>query len=202
MSSLYRPKLKSGGYSRFFWCKYYVNGRRVRESTRCENRKDAERFLKRREGSALERYQLNRSLRFNGVERFLGRAATAVLPAAVITAPLVYAFITRGGGLRYLGMSRRGIERPLHRRHQAHAALASDDKLYIWTFATAQEAAEAEQQLITALAPSGNRQIDPATFRVVMPPRPPLPSLSQSASHPDADAHQILKDPEDNSEHV
>ena len=33
MGSLYRPALKSGGLGRISWCKYYVNGRPVREST-------------------------------------------------------------------------------------------------------------------------------------------------------------------------
>ena len=33
MGYLYRPALKSGGLGRISWCKYYVNGRPVREST-------------------------------------------------------------------------------------------------------------------------------------------------------------------------
>jgi len=33
MGYLYRPTLKSGGLGGIYWCKYYVNGRPVREST-------------------------------------------------------------------------------------------------------------------------------------------------------------------------
>jgi integrase len=45
MGSLYRQK-----NSRFWWAKYYVNGRPVRESTGAEKETDARRFLKQREG--------------------------------------------------------------------------------------------------------------------------------------------------------
>jgi hypothetical protein len=51
MGSLYRPKLKSGAEGRILWCKYYVNGRPVRESTKCDREQDARRFLKLREGA-------------------------------------------------------------------------------------------------------------------------------------------------------
>jgi integrase len=34
-----------------WWCKYYVNGGAVRESTKCEREQDARRFLKLREGA-------------------------------------------------------------------------------------------------------------------------------------------------------
>jgi len=50
MGCLYRPTLKSGGAGRIIWCKYYVNGRAVRESTGCEKEQAATRFLKEREG--------------------------------------------------------------------------------------------------------------------------------------------------------
>jgi hypothetical protein len=50
MGYLYRPTLKSGGAGRIIWCKYYVNGRAVRESTGCEKEQAATRFLKEREG--------------------------------------------------------------------------------------------------------------------------------------------------------
>jgi hypothetical protein len=50
MGYLYQPKLKSGGASRIYWCKYYVNGRPIRESTGHEKEQDARRFLKAQEG--------------------------------------------------------------------------------------------------------------------------------------------------------
>ena len=45
MGSLYRR-------GAVWWCKYYLNGRPVRESTRTSKEKQAERFLKEREGRA------------------------------------------------------------------------------------------------------------------------------------------------------
>ena len=52
MGFLYRPRLRSGGHSRIWWCKYYVNGRPIRESTGMEKATEAKRFLKEREGRA------------------------------------------------------------------------------------------------------------------------------------------------------
>ncbi len=57
MGSLYRPRLKSGARAGVWWCKYYVNGRAVRESTGVSGDTDsappaAKRFLKTREGAA------------------------------------------------------------------------------------------------------------------------------------------------------
>src|SRR5437867_4888448 len=56
MGYLYRPKLKKRPgeaetrESSVWWCKYYVNGRPVRESTGHEKETEARRFLKEREG--------------------------------------------------------------------------------------------------------------------------------------------------------
>jgi integrase len=59
MGSVYRPKLKdwrtravSDQRSAVWWCKYYVNGRSIRESTGCEDKEEAKRELKKREGAA------------------------------------------------------------------------------------------------------------------------------------------------------
>lgn len=52
MGFLYRPKLRGGDHSRIWWCKYYVNGRPIRESTGMEKETEAKRFLKEREGRA------------------------------------------------------------------------------------------------------------------------------------------------------
>src|SRR5438874_1402078 len=56
MGSLYRPKLRGLGYSRIWWCKYYVDGRPIRESTGIASDTEtapaeARRFLKVREGA-------------------------------------------------------------------------------------------------------------------------------------------------------
>ena len=56
MGSLYRPKLRGLGYSRIWWCKYYVDGRPIRESTGIAGDTEtapaeARRFLKVREGA-------------------------------------------------------------------------------------------------------------------------------------------------------
>jgi len=99
----------------------------------------------------------------NGAERRLGRPA-AEIPGGIIRSPLVYAFLTAGGDVRYIGMSRVGVERPLHRLHDAHVDLQSSDRLQVWTFATAEDAAAAELALITALAPKNNRRVEPATL--------------------------------------
>jgi integrase len=51
MGSLYRPKLRNGARGRFWRAKYYDGGGRcVRVTTGTESRKEAERFLKAREG--------------------------------------------------------------------------------------------------------------------------------------------------------
>ncbi len=50
MGYLYQRKLRSGARSPIWWAKYYVNGRPIRESTGTAKEKQAERFLKEREG--------------------------------------------------------------------------------------------------------------------------------------------------------
>jgi hypothetical protein len=50
MGSLYRPKLRNGARGTIWRAKYYQNGRPIRESTGTRSRKEAERFLKEREG--------------------------------------------------------------------------------------------------------------------------------------------------------
>ena len=50
MGYLNRRKLKNGARSPIYWCKYYVDGRPMRESTGCEKEQDARRVLKEREG--------------------------------------------------------------------------------------------------------------------------------------------------------
>ena len=50
MGSLYQRKNSSGAVGRILWCKYYQNGRPIRESTRTEKESEAKRFLKEREG--------------------------------------------------------------------------------------------------------------------------------------------------------
>jgi integrase len=56
MGYLYRPKLKKrpgeteARESSLYWCKYYVNGRPVRESTGADKETEAKRFLREREG--------------------------------------------------------------------------------------------------------------------------------------------------------
>src|SRR2546427_4462343 len=52
MGYLYRPKLKSGNRASVYWIKYYVNGRPLRESTRTDDKEQAKRHLKQREGAA------------------------------------------------------------------------------------------------------------------------------------------------------
>src|SRR5712691_8300006 len=50
MGYLYRRKLRSGKLTSTWWCKYYVNGRPVRESTGTDKETEARRFVKEREG--------------------------------------------------------------------------------------------------------------------------------------------------------
>jgi len=50
MGYLYQRKQKNGTSGGVFWCKYYVNGRPIRESTRTTKEREARRFLKEREG--------------------------------------------------------------------------------------------------------------------------------------------------------
>src|SRR5262245_29965915 len=59
MGSVYRPKLKdwrkrptAQQRSAIYWCKYYVNGRAIRESTGLDDKEEAKRELKKREGAA------------------------------------------------------------------------------------------------------------------------------------------------------
>jgi len=50
MGSIYRRRRRDGSYGSVFWVKYYADGRPVRESTGAKNQKQAERFLRGREG--------------------------------------------------------------------------------------------------------------------------------------------------------
>src|SRR5262249_19282353 len=50
MGHLHRRKLRSGERSTIWWCKYYVGGRPVRESTGTERKGEATRFMQEREG--------------------------------------------------------------------------------------------------------------------------------------------------------
>lgn len=50
MGYLYQRKQKNGTTSGMYWCKYYVNGRPIRESTGTTKEREARRFLKEREG--------------------------------------------------------------------------------------------------------------------------------------------------------
>ncbi len=50
MGYLYQRKRRNGHRGSIWWCKYYVNGRPVRESTGAMKESDARRFLKEREG--------------------------------------------------------------------------------------------------------------------------------------------------------
>ena len=59
---------------------------------------------------------------------------TAEILGGIIRSRLVYAFLSAIGDVRYIGMSRVGVERPLHRLHAAHSDLRSDDRLQVWTF--------------------------------------------------------------------
>jgi hypothetical protein len=51
MGSFFRQRNRDGSPGRIWWVKYCVNGRPVRESTRTAKDKEAERFLKQREGA-------------------------------------------------------------------------------------------------------------------------------------------------------
>jgi hypothetical protein len=50
MGSIYRPKLKSGSESSVWWISFFANGKRFRESTGTESKRQAEDLLKEREG--------------------------------------------------------------------------------------------------------------------------------------------------------
>lgn len=54
MGSIYQPTLKSGKPSSIWWARYYINGRKVRESTGTEDKRAARDFLKGREGSVVK----------------------------------------------------------------------------------------------------------------------------------------------------
>lgn len=88
-----------------------------------------------------------------------------MIPAAARLCPLVYAIIPVGGTVRHVGMSRRGLARPLAREHRALADLAPDDRIVVWTYPTHEAALEAEQALITAFVPQANRAV-PTVSRV------------------------------------
>ena len=92
------------------------------------------------------------------LEARLGPAHAVILSAAR-QAPIVYACVSATGAVRYVGMSRKGLARPLDPRHRALADCAPDDGIYVLAYDTAAAALEAEQALITAIAPPENRQV-------------------------------------------
>ena len=77
--------------------------------------------------------------------------------SAARQAPIVYACVSATGAVCYVGMSRKGLARR-RSRHRALADCAPDDGIYVWAYQTAAGALEAEQALITAIAPPENRQ--------------------------------------------
>ena len=72
--------------------------------------------------------------------------------------PIVYALF-RNGVAWYVGMSTRGIIRPLSLGNDGIAGFAHGDTLYVWAFGTEAEACAAEQEFIVAWNPRANKAI-------------------------------------------
>jgi hypothetical protein len=80
-----------------------------------------------------------------------------ILPAALRSVPIVYAVVEPNGVLQYIGMSRRGLERPLAAQHRVlRGGVSEDASLFVWMFPTADAAAAVEHNLLVALAPRSN----------------------------------------------
>jgi hypothetical protein len=84
---------------------------------------------------------------------------THVIPAAGHQLPVVYAWVSRHGVLRYVGMSTRGLRRPLGSNHQWlwHVAHAADDALYVWACPSVADARRMEDEMLRIVRPTGNR---------------------------------------------
>lgn len=76
--------------------------------------------------------------------------------ARVLMGPIVY-LLFRGERVLYVGMSQRGLLRPLDRRHRALKDLKDNDRLQVWPLASVTIARAVESALIERLQPEWNR---------------------------------------------
>jgi hypothetical protein len=99
----------------------------------------------------------------------LGEPVVSLPAGALLLQPLVYAWISATGVVRYVGMSRRGLARPLNPQHHKAQQIESTDRLIVWPVATPEAAEQAERNILTALGPSLNAQRPHASLHVVRP---------------------------------
>lgn len=83
---------------------------------------------------------------------------------AVLQSPIVYAWISAKNEVRYVGMSRKGLQRPFSREHQIAAKIEPTDVLLVWACQSADDAAAYEGSLLTAIAPPLNRVVPSTTI--------------------------------------
>jgi hypothetical protein len=72
------------------------------------------------------------------------------IPLRTIESPVVYAWLGPDKTVRYVGLGRRGLERPLARKHHIPPRLSPQDELVVWTFNSVEEAAQAEDNILAA----------------------------------------------------
>jgi hypothetical protein len=76
---------------------------------------------------------------------------TLRIPLRIIESPCVYIWLGPDGSVRYAGVGRHGIKRPLQRDHHIAPKLRPEDELVVWTFDTAEEAVQAEMNILAAI---------------------------------------------------
>jgi hypothetical protein len=157
MGSVYKRRMKSGRPGRFYWIKYYRDGRPVCESSKSDDESVARRLLKAREGevAASQSAALARAVaRIPGAfpsRLFFGSALRE------LRGPLVYLFFSQGA-VKYVGQSAGGLGRALVRSHHVlrHIPGGDGDALLYIPVATPEEAERLEQDCIAALRPEWN----------------------------------------------
>jgi integrase len=129
MGSIYRRKTRDGKPTGPYWVKYFVSGRAIRESTGTEKEKEAQRFLKAREGrAATGEPMLPRADRVRYDEaaadliRHYETSATRGLDEAGWRLQHLQAFF---GGRRLVEISSAGVTEYVARRQAAAAANAT-----------------------------------------------------------------------------
>jgi hypothetical protein len=99
----------------------------------------------------------------------LGEPVVSLPAGGLLTQPLVYAWITAAGTVRYVGMSRKGLARPLTSRHHKAHHIELSDRLVVWPMATAEAAVQAEDNVLAAVGPVLNSRRPHASLHVVRP---------------------------------
>lgn len=93
--------------------------------------------------------------------RELTRTPDGEILVSTAVGPMVYA-IYRDDYCMYVGASKNGLTRALHPQHHTASGMDPGDRIVFWKFDTEEEAFAAEREMILALYPLWNVQLNRA----------------------------------------